>query len=129
MLPLCFLGFVIFLCFAQETCGILGPQPEIKPTLYGLEGKVLTTGPTRQVPRNISCLQNIGTRASLLSQFLSISHLLWVGSLAFPGRELLVEPASKACSDKWTRPADRYQAGPACSRGFSPSVTFSELVR
>ena len=36
---LCF-GF-----FVSEACGILAPQPGIKPTPPALEGKVLTTGP------------------------------------------------------------------------------------
>ena len=34
--------------FHHKICGILGPQPGIKPALTGLEGKVLTTGPPRK---------------------------------------------------------------------------------
>ena len=34
-----------FQFFYHEACGILVPQPGIKPTLPVLEGEVLTTGP------------------------------------------------------------------------------------
>ena len=34
----------IFRFFGPETCGILAPQPGIKPVPPSLEGKVLTTG-------------------------------------------------------------------------------------
>ena len=40
---LCF-GFFLFL-FGHKACGILVPQPGIKPATPALEGKVLTTGP------------------------------------------------------------------------------------
>ena len=35
----------MFCFFGHEACGILAPQPGIKPTLPEWEGKVLTTGP------------------------------------------------------------------------------------
>ena len=34
--------------FGPETCGLLAPQPEIKPALPALEGEVLTTEPLRK---------------------------------------------------------------------------------
>ena len=35
----------MFWFFGHKACGILAPQPGIKPTPPALEGKVLTTGP------------------------------------------------------------------------------------
>ena len=35
----------MFWCFGPKACGILGPQPGIKPIPLALEGKVLTAGP------------------------------------------------------------------------------------
>ena len=35
----------MFRFFGQEACGILAPQPGIKPALPALEAEVLTTGP------------------------------------------------------------------------------------
>ena len=35
---------LIFCFFGSDTCGILVPQPGIKPASARLEGKVLTTG-------------------------------------------------------------------------------------
>ena len=36
---------MLFWFSCSEACGILAPQPGIKPTPPALEGKVLTTGP------------------------------------------------------------------------------------
>ena len=44
----CFMFCFFFVClfvFGHDACGILTPQPGIKPTPPALEGKVLTTGP------------------------------------------------------------------------------------
>ena len=35
----------MFWFFGREACGILAPQPRIKPAPPALEGKVLTAGP------------------------------------------------------------------------------------
>ena len=35
----------MFWLFGQKACGMLGPQPGIKPAPLALEGEVLTTGP------------------------------------------------------------------------------------
>ena len=43
MLQCCFC--FMFWFFGHKACGILAPQPGIKPTPPALEGKVLTTGP------------------------------------------------------------------------------------
>ena len=40
----------MFWLFGQKACGILGPQPEIKPAPPALEGEVLTTGPPGKFP-------------------------------------------------------------------------------
>ena len=46
----CFMFFFCFLFFffGQEACGLLAPQPEIKPAPPALEGEVLTTEPLRK---------------------------------------------------------------------------------
>ena len=38
----------LFFFFGQEACGLLAPQPEIKPAPPALEGEVLTTEPLRK---------------------------------------------------------------------------------
>ena len=48
MLRYCFC--FIFRVFGPEACGILAPQPGIKPVPPSLEGKVLTTGPPGKCP-------------------------------------------------------------------------------
>ena len=35
----------MFWFFGRKACGIVAPQPEIKPAFPALEGKVLPTGP------------------------------------------------------------------------------------
>ena len=47
MLQCCFC--FMFWFFGHKACGILAPQPGIKPTPPTLEGKVLTTGPPGKV--------------------------------------------------------------------------------
>ena len=47
MLQCCFC--FMFWFFGHKACGILAPQPGIKPTPPALEGKVLTTGPPGKV--------------------------------------------------------------------------------
>ena len=42
----------MFQCFGLEPCGILPPQPGIKPTPSALEGEVLTTGPPGKSLKN-----------------------------------------------------------------------------
>ena len=44
LLQYCFC-FMYFWIFGREACGILTPQPGIKPAPPALEGRVLTTGP------------------------------------------------------------------------------------
>ena len=36
--------------FVHKACGILAPQPEIKPAPLALESEVLTTGPSGKYP-------------------------------------------------------------------------------
>ena len=43
----------MFWLFGHVACGILVPQPGIKPTLPGWEGKVLIKGPPGNPPRVI----------------------------------------------------------------------------
>ena len=46
--------FLWVLCFfGPKTCGILAPQPEIKPTPPALEDEVLTTGPPGSPPKGL----------------------------------------------------------------------------
>ena len=35
----------MFWCFGPKACGILAPQPGIKPSPSAVKGEVLTTGP------------------------------------------------------------------------------------
>ena len=47
----------MFYFFGHKACGILAPQPGIKPTSSALEGEVLTTGPPGKPlggPSNVS---------------------------------------------------------------------------
>ena len=46
-----FILFYVLVFWGYKACGILTPQPGIKPTPPALEGKVLTTGlPGKSVP-------------------------------------------------------------------------------
>ena len=54
----------MFWLLGHVACGILAPQPGIKPTLPGWEGKVLTNGPLGNPPRVIYFRQR-----SLISLF------------------------------------------------------------
>ena len=48
----------MFWFFGHEACGILAPQPGIKPTLPGWEGKVLTLyWTTREAPQELYILR------------------------------------------------------------------------
>ena len=49
LLSFLFTYFFWFL-FGREACGILVPEPGIKPASPALEGRVLTTGPPRESP-------------------------------------------------------------------------------
>ena len=49
LLQYCFC-YLCFGFFGPEACGILAPQPRIKPTPPALEGEVLTTGPPGKSP-------------------------------------------------------------------------------
>ena len=49
LLQYCFCFMFCF--FGHEPCGILVPQPGIKPTPLGLEGKVLSTVPPTESPK------------------------------------------------------------------------------
>ena len=53
--------FLVFFSFGHEICGILVPQPRIKPVPHALEGKVLIPGPPEKslelCSLNFSCLQ------------------------------------------------------------------------
>ena len=40
------LFYVLIFFFGSEACGILAPQPGVKPAPPALGGKVLTTGPS-----------------------------------------------------------------------------------
>ena len=55
LLQYCFCVMVWF--FDHEACGILAPQPGIKPAPRALEGEVFTTGPPGKSP----CLIFTGT--------------------------------------------------------------------
>ena len=56
LLQYCFCFMICF--FGHEACGILVPQPGIKPTPLGLESKVLTTVPPRESPNeSVLCIR------------------------------------------------------------------------
>ena len=67
------LFYVLF--FGHEACGILAPQPGIKPTAPALEGDVLTTGLPGKSPY---CSLN----KHLFSGFFVVEHQAWKKKLS-----------------------------------------------
>ena len=66
LLQYCFCFTLWF--FNHEACGILGPQPGIKPTPPALEGKVFTTGPLVKSPT--------------LTYFIDIHNVLFLSAMS-----------------------------------------------
>ena len=48
----------LFCCFGPQACGILAPQPGVKPISPALEGEVSPTGPPRNSPEVLLICQN-----------------------------------------------------------------------
>ena len=64
------LFYVLFCFLGHEACGILVPQPGIKPRLPALEGRVLTTGLLEKYPPALFLFV-------LLHQVLLVEHQLF----------------------------------------------------
>ena len=63
--------FASVLCFGHEACGILAPQSGIKPTPPTLEGEVLTTRTSREVPKYMCLFFEIFTNEEVETQSIS----------------------------------------------------------
>ena len=59
----------MFWFFDPKTCGILAPQPGIKPTPPALQGKVLTTGPPEKSLQNYVLKSKTGGPADKFACF------------------------------------------------------------
>ena len=64
--------FYVFWFFGHEACGILAPQPGIKPTPPALEGEVLTTGLPRKSQAPFLCVTWIKS---------NLNRIMWCQSL------------------------------------------------
>ena len=85
----------MFPFFSHKACGIIAPQPGIKPAPSALEGEVLTTGPPGKFPLfvflivsfdeqviNFNESQNVGTPRDLNHVALeTILELIWLSHL------------------------------------------------